>query len=240
MSPYEIEIQQMGFFRTGLLMAVRSGQLSQLQKTLATVPRGLRQKLQQARIRNLSVFVKPLAGRDWCFVYFEFHGREREDAAASLVKASPWWGKVMARLEPHPFAAKQGAQWLRMEWINHVRGAEARRAKRVERHAVVTRLRPEKELWYRTLHQTNWPGVADQMNRSNVCHWTTFLTGIGNELYMISYFDYVGEYIEADMAAMKDDPVTRRWWTHTEPCLDPLPEMAGKSPWAEMTRLLQL
>ena len=37
---------------------------------------------------------------------------------------------------------------------------------------------------------------------------------------MFSYFEYVGEDYEADMAKMAADPATQRWWTHTHPCFD--------------------
>ncbi len=237
MSPYENEIRQHDFFRTGLLAAIRPGQTEPLKALLAAPPAELKRDLEQAGIRNLSVFCKTLAGREWCLAYFEFFGKEREDAAVLIEKSSPWWEKVMQHLEPHPLADQRGTRWLRMEWMNHVGGAEGKSARSVDRHCVVSRLKPEKELWYRTLHQTNWPGVADQMSRSNVRHWTTFAVGIGAELYLFSYYEYIGENMAADMEAMKLDPVTQRWWTHTEPCLDPLPELAGKGSWAEMAPL---
>lgn len=240
MSPYENELRIGKFFRTGLLATVRPGCLEPLKKLLATPPQDLQQCLQQQGIQNLSIFTRPLAGSDWCLVYFEYHGSEREEAAAALQRSSTWWDKVAEQIEPHRRAAKQGATWLRMEWMNHVGGAEAKPAVQVARSAVASRLKPEKELLYRTLHQTNWPGVSDQMSRSNIRHWTTFLTEIGSELYLFSYYEYLGKDLDADTAVMKDDPVTQRWWTHTEPCLDPLPEMAGRGSWADMEALLKV
>ena len=37
---------------------------------------------------------------------------------------------------------------------------------------------------------------------------------------VFSYFEYVGEDYEADMAKMAEDPVTQDWWTHTHPCFE--------------------
>ncbi len=238
MSPYELEVRQGGVFRTALLAAVQPGQLSSLEAVLADPPASLAEDLASVGLTNVSVFAKPLAGGEWCVVYAEYRGVEREDAAAALEKSSLWWLQVQTYLEPHPLAAKRGALWLRMEWMNHVGGAEQRPAQQVQRLMVVTRLRPEQELWYRTLHQTNWPGVADQMSRSRVRHWTSFLTGIADELYLFSYHEYIGDDFAADMAAMGEDPVTQRWWTHTEPCLNPLPEMHGRGSWAPLRPLL--
>ena len=240
MSPYELEIRQMGFFRTALIAGVRPGQSDNLKTIMATPPADLKQCLNATGIRQFSAYAKRFSESDWCIVYFDYSGQDREAAAQALECSSPWWNQVTACLEPHPRAIGKSSKWTRMEWINHVHGADMKIATTVERGMVVTRLHPDKELWYRTLHQTNWPGVGDQMARSNIRHWTTFLIEVGPELYMFSYNEYIGSDREGDMKAMQADPVTQRWWTHTEPCLNPLPEMAGKGSWAGMTQLLQL
>ena len=54
------------------------------------------------------------------------------------------------------------------------------------------------------------------------------LVEIGEKLYLFYYFDYVGDDFAKDMAASAEDPVTRRWWKHTDACQLPLPEAAEK------------
>jgi len=39
---------------------------------------------------------------------------------------------------------------------------------------------------------------------------------------MFSYFEYVGDDFDADMAKMAADPTTRKWWDVCKPLLDPL------------------
>ena len=85
---------------------------------------------------------------------------------------------------------------------------------------------------YRTLHQTGWPGMLAAMDRANVNHFTLYLVDIGEKLYLFYYFDYVGDDFAADMAGMAKDPVTQRWWKHTDPCQIPLP--GAKGIWTDM------
>ena len=48
--------------------------------------------------------------------------------------------------------------------------------------------------------------------------------GPDGKLYLFSYFEYTGDDIAKDAAAMKADPMTRKWWTHTDPCQIRLPD----------------
>ena len=38
----------------------------------------------------------------------------------------------------------------------------------------------------------------------------------GAELY--TYYEYIGDDFEVDMARMAADPTTQEWWKHTRPC----------------------
>ena len=65
------------------------------------------------------------------------------------------------------------------------------------------------------------------MARSNRRYWVTFLIEFGEELWLFTYTEYVGQDMAADNAAMAQDPVTQRWWKHTQPCLKPISEEPG-------------
>ena len=52
------------------------------------------------------------------------------------------------------------------------------------------------------------------------------------ELYLFTHVEYLGDDIAADNQAMAKDPVTQRWWTHTQPCLYPL--ISHEDVWAKM------
>jgi len=106
----------------------------------------------------------------------------------------------------------------------------------LERAGLVSGLKPDCELTYRTLHQTNWPGVIDQMARSHYRYWVTFLMEFGTDLMLFTYCEYVGTNRSVDDTAMAADPVTQRWWKHTEPCL--IPQTPDGGSWTRMTPLL--
>jgi hypothetical protein len=66
------------------------------------------------------------------------------------------------------------------------------------RHGFVIGLRPEAEDEYRELHAATWPAVKAQIKRSNITNYSIFLHGG----LLFGYFEYVGDDLEADMAAM--------------------------------------
>jgi L-rhamnose mutarotase len=98
------------------------------------------------------------------------------------------------------------------------------------RYASVIRLRPEREAEYRALHQAAWPDVLAQIERSNVRNYSIFL----RDGLLFSYFEYVGDDLGADMAAMAADPATKRWWELTDPCQEPVASAADGEWWAPM------
>jgi len=89
----------------------------------------------------------------------------------------------------------------------------------MKRIAQTVGLRPEKREEYLRLHAEVWPGVEARLSASNISNYTIFL--VGDQL--MSYFEYLGDDFEADMALIAADPETREWWTHTDPCQEPLP-----------------
>lgn len=100
----------------------------------------------------------------------------------------------------------------------------------VKRFGSVIRLRPEKEAEYRELHAAVWPAVLDQIQRSGIRNYTIFL----RDGLLFSYFEYVGEDFDADLAAMAKDPETQRWWTLTDPCQQPVQSAAEGEWWAPL------
>ena len=71
-------------------------------------------------------------------------------------------------------------------------------ALRVRRYGQRIRVKPEAIEAYERLHADAWPGVLDQIRRSNIRDYTIWRDG--EDLF--ASFDYVGEDFEADMAAM--------------------------------------
>jgi L-rhamnose mutarotase len=84
----------------------------------------------------------------------------------------------------------------------------------VQRHALVVNVVPELRDEYLRLHADVWPQVEDTLRACNVTNYTIFLL----EDTLFAYYEYVGTDHDADMRLIGRDPVTREWWTRTDPC----------------------
>lgn len=100
----------------------------------------------------------------------------------------------------------------------------------VQRFGMVIKVKPEKLAFYREIHAKTWPGVLKQITRSNIRNYSIYL----KDDYLFSYFEYVGNDFEKDMAQMKADSTTQAWWKITDPCQAPLETRAEGEWWANM------
>jgi len=98
----------------------------------------------------------------------------------------------------------------------------------VKRVGSVTGLKAEKLAYYKKLHANVWPTVLKKIKECNIQNYSIYLQKIGSDYYLFSYFEYVGSNFDADMKKMAADPDTQRWWKETDPCQQPLPEIAAK------------
>ena len=88
---------------------------------------------------------------------------------------------------------------------------------------------------YRELHASVWPGVASMIRACNIRNYSIFLRRLPDgEYYLFSYYEYVGNDYQADMARMAADPTTQRWWEECMPCQEPLPDRDEGEWWAAM------
>ena len=103
------------------------------------------------------------------------------------------------------------------------------------RYGMVIGLKPEKVAVYKELHAHPWPGVLEMIRECNIRNYSIFLKEIEpGKFYLFSYFEYVGDDFDADMAKMAADPTTQEWWKHCEPCQKPLPDRGKAQWWAGM------
>src|SRR5207342_90732 len=63
------------------------------------------------------------------------------------------------------------------------------------------------------LHANVWGEVLRQIALSNIRNYSIYR--YGNLLF--SYYEYVGDDLDADLAVMAQDPATRRWWALCSP-----------------------
>ena len=97
----------------------------------------------------------------------------------------------------------------------------------MKRVAQVIGLPAENAAEYERLHAEVWPTVLDRLARSNIRNYSIYRHG---EL-LFSYFEYVGDDYEADLAAIAADPETQRWWTFTDPLQSAVGERADGEWW---------
>jgi L-rhamnose mutarotase len=102
--------------------------------------------------------------------------------------------------------------------------------------ASVIRLRPDKEMEYRALHASVWPGVLATLRDVGVTNYSIFL----RDGVLFSYLEYTGDDYEAAMATVAADDVTREWWTLTDPCQQPVESAPPGVWWAPAEELFHL
>jgi L-rhamnose mutarotase len=96
------------------------------------------------------------------------------------------------------------------------------------RYHAVTGLRRDKAQHYFELHAAVWPGVLKMIELANIRNFSIAVKEIDGKLYLLSYYEYVGDDYEADMKKVAADPDTQRWWQETEPCQLPLPDASAR------------
>jgi L-rhamnose mutarotase len=100
----------------------------------------------------------------------------------------------------------------------------------MRRIAQAIRVRPEKIAEYRELHRAVPPAVLERLRSSRIADYSIHL--LGETLF--SYFEYHGEDLAADLAAIAEDEASREWWRLTDPCQEPVPEAEPGAWWTSM------
>ncbi len=111
---------------------------------------------------------------------------------------------------------------------------EGQQPMKVRRFGQVIGLKPEMKEKYVEMHANTWPGVLDQIRKSNIRNYSIYLTEIEGKLYLFSYLEYVGDDWEADMKTMADDPTMQKWWAETDPCQIRMPGTPEGKQWLEI------
>lgn len=88
----------------------------------------------------------------------------------------------------------------------------------MKRYGSVIQVKEEKLDEYTKLHADVWPGVLDMIKRCNIRNYSIYLWKLpdGN-YYLFSYFEYLGQDFDADMAKMAADETTQKWWDVCNP-----------------------
>ena len=100
----------------------------------------------------------------------------------------------------------------------------------MKRYGMLIKIKPENIDKYKRLHADVWPGVLEMIAECNITNYSIY----HKDDMMFSYFEYVGEDFDADMAKMAADPATQKWWDLCKPLLEPIETRAEGEFWADM------
>jgi L-rhamnose mutarotase len=103
----------------------------------------------------------------------------------------------------------------------------------MKRYGQICELKPERKEEYVKLHAEVWPAVLKRITDCNIRNYSIYL----KDLSLFSYFEYVGEDFEADMAKMAADPEIQKWWDVCKPCMLPIDSRAEGEWWADMEEI---
>ena len=105
----------------------------------------------------------------------------------------------------------------------------------MKRYGSIIGVKPEKLDEYKRLHAAAWPGVLRMIHECQIRNYSIYFRRMPDGAhYLFSYFEYIGEDFDADMAKMAADPETQRWWDACKPCHEPLSDRASGQWWADM------
>ncbi|GMV92409.1 MAG: hypothetical protein AMXMBFR82_21870 [Candidatus Hydrogenedentota bacterium] len=108
-------------------------------------------------------------------------------------------------------------------------------APEVQRYGSVIGLNADKIEEYKKLHANAWPEVLKKIKECNIRNYSIYLHQLDDDkYYLFSYFEYVGEDFDADMAKMAADPMTQKWWKETDPCQFAVKHRKEGEWWASM------
>jgi L-rhamnose mutarotase len=103
----------------------------------------------------------------------------------------------------------------------------------MKRFGSVINLKPEGIAEYEALHANAWPGVLAKITECNIRNYSIYR--YGNLLF--SYFEYVGDDFDGDMAKMGEDQTTQEWWAVCKPLQQPVAEIVGDEWWHDIPEI---
>jgi L-rhamnose mutarotase len=106
----------------------------------------------------------------------------------------------------------------------------------MQRYGMLINVRPEKIEEYKELHAAVWPEVLKMITECNIRNYSIYLKD--NTLF--SYFEYIGNDFDGDMALMAADPITQKWWDVCKPCQEAVETRKDGEWWANMLEVFHL
>lgn len=88
----------------------------------------------------------------------------------------------------------------------------------MKRYGQIIKVKPHMLQTYKKLHANPPKEVNSMIKACNIRNYSIYNY---NDL-LFAYFEYIGDDFEADMKLMAKDENTKKWWSQTDPCQEPI------------------
>jgi len=151
------------------------------------------------------------------------------------------WGEIAVTAADSAAAAhkdRAGAKAVKPVKAEQSKKAKPAKPKKLIRVGSAVGLNSKAMDQYVILHKHVWPGVLDQIRKSNIRNYSIYMGELNDgNFYLFAYFEYVGDDFEGDMQAMANDPVTREWWKLTDPLQKRIKSTPTADQWKKLTEV---
>ena len=213
-------VQDNQFKHVGRVAITAPGKINLLKRQYSTAGQSESQKLKDHDIYNHSVYLKDLGeATPAVFGFFETKGNTYD-----------------AKILP----GEKNLHWTDMEEVFYFAGKTdvAVPKSKVQRVGMVIGLRPRMVESYKLLHKYSWPEVLQKIYEGNIRNYSIYLHKLKDKYYLFSYFEYVGDDFDADMAMIDNEPATIAWIKFTDKgCQLPIPTRDKGEWWAVMEEI---
>jgi L-rhamnose mutarotase len=94
---------------------------------------------------------------------------------------------------------------------------------------------------YKALHANAWPKVLKTLKEHNIQNYSIFLGEIErNRYYLFSYFEYVGNDMEADMKEIGEQPIMKKWLEKCSPLQKPIETRKDGEWWHDLEQVFYM
>ena len=230
--------------RFGEVAAIHPDSIVKYKELHASVWPEVLEGLTRFNIQNYSIHLKELeSDRPYLFGYFEYTGKDFDGDMARMLEdpvVKKWedlaGGECLIDQSPDG----KGLWWVYMEEVFYHAGRIGNKVdeSKVQRYAMVIGLRPEMVEPYSLLHKYPWTEVLDKITEGNIRYYSIYLSKLNDKFYLFSYFEYIGNDFEADMAMIDNDPSTVAWMKFTDKaCQLPVTTRSAGEWWAFMEEI---
>ena len=194
---------------------------------------GVLEQIKKSGIRNYSIYLRD----GILFAYFEYTGSDFKadmDRMAQDPVTKEWW-KLTDPMQEQLESGNGKDWWVTSEEVFHM-DEITKPYQDAERFGSVIGLRPEFATEYKKLHSAVWPGVLEQIKKSNIQNYSIYL----HNYILYSYFEYTGSDFRGDMEKMAQDAETQRWWAECMPMQKKIPDAPENDWWTDMKEVFHI